>query len=198
MSEVNKPEMNTAVKCPFNPEQYKSNEIPFHGSFPWAMIQVYLGGRIHRSSWKTADDNVRLVSVPGFGPNLERYDKKNGASIWTPTQDDMVECDWVRLKEDNKPDISCPFNLGQYTLAVIMGSLPWALIQVFLGNKVHRKDWDVSDGYLYLSQKSEKPGGGEEIAQIEKMFKYGQSQSWTPTQGDLMACDWVLWKAGDR
>ncbi|MDC9591871.1 hypothetical protein PSI23_22020 [Xenorhabdus sp. XENO-10] len=43
MSEINKLD-NAGIKCPFHPDQYKSQDAvaPF-GSFPWAIAQVYLG-----------------------------------------------------------------------------------------------------------------------------------------------------------
>ncbi|MDC9614697.1 DUF2829 domain-containing protein [Xenorhabdus khoisanae] len=193
MSEVNKPDNK---QCPFNPELYKSHEIAPIGSFPWAMIQVYLGGRVHRRGWDVADAYIRLLPASGgFKPLLEKYDKEDGPTIWTPTQDDMVGCDWELLKEDNKPEIKCPFNPRQYNLAAIVGSLPWALIQVYLGNKAYRTDWHAPDEYIHLVYQSGAPGGGVEDTHIEIMHKPDHFESWTPTQEDLIACDWKLLKS---
>lgn len=193
MSEVNKPDNK---QCPFNPELYKSHEIAPIGSLPWAMIQVYLGGRVHRRGWDVADAYIRLLPASGgFKPLLEKYDKEDGPTIWTPTQNDMVGCDWELLKEDNKPEIKCPFNPRQYNLAAIVGSLPWALIQVYLGDKVYRTDWHAPDEYIHLVYQSGAPGGGVEDTHIEIMHKPDHFESWTPTQEDLIACDWKLLKS---
>ncbi|WP_143706498.1 Thoeris anti-defense Tad2 family protein, partial [Xenorhabdus innexi] len=192
MSDVNKLD-NTALPCPLNPNEYKSNEIAPIGSFPWAMIQVYLGRRVNRHVWNEADAYISLRPASGgLPPLLSKYDKKDGITIWTPTADDMMGCDWVLLKSDSKPDIKCPFNPTQYNLAAITGSLPWALIQVYLGSKVSRSSWNSSYEYIYLVQKSDVSSGGEKIAHIEKMFESEKSESWTPEQEDLMACDWKL------
>ncbi|MDX7999474.1 DUF2829 domain-containing protein [Xenorhabdus sp. Reich] len=199
MSEINKPDnLQTVLKCPLNPDQYKSNEIVPIGSFPWAMIQIYLGRRVHRRAWDVADAYIRLLPASGgFKPLLEKYDKEDGPTIWTPIQDDLVECDWDLLKADSQPDIQCPFNPSQYKLAAIEGSLPWAFIQMYLGKKVHRNGWHSPDEYLYFVPKGKRPDGGEENAHIEIMPKDGHFESWTPTQEDLMACDWKLVKTED-
>ncbi|MDE1476484.1 DUF2829 domain-containing protein [Xenorhabdus bovienii] len=93
-------------------------------------------------------------------------------------------------KLDNK---QCPFDPDQYkidTLAAPVGTSPWALIQVYLGNKVHRKDWSAPDEYIHLV-----PGNGNDVApSIQKRDKHGMLTSWQPTQEDLMACDWNLLK----
>ncbi|CAM3726536.1 DUF2829 domain-containing protein [Xenorhabdus thuongxuanensis] len=89
-------------------------------------------------------------------------------------------------------DKQCPFDPDQYkidTLAAPVGTSPWALIQVYLGNKVHRKDWDVPDEYIHLV-----PGSGNDEPEIKKRDKHGEMTSWQPTQEDLMACDWELVK----
>ncbi|MBD2798389.1 DUF2829 domain-containing protein [Xenorhabdus sp. 18] len=92
------------------------------------------------------------------------------------------------MSEINKP---CPFNPDQYkidTLAAPVGTSPWALIQVYLGNKVHRKDWDAPDEYIHLI-----PGNGNDDApEIKKRDKHGVMTAWQATQEDLMACDWKL------
>ncbi|WP_439153540.1 Thoeris anti-defense Tad2 family protein [Xenorhabdus littoralis] len=108
-----------------------------------------------------------------------------------------MECDWDLLKADSQPDIQCPFNPSQYKLAAIEGSLPWAFIQMYLGKKVHRNGWHSPDEYLYFVPKGKRPDGGEENAHIEIMPKDGHFESWTPTQEDLMACDWKLVKTED-
>ncbi|MCG3461519.1 DUF2829 domain-containing protein [Xenorhabdus bovienii] len=93
-------------------------------------------------------------------------------------------------KLDNK---QCPFDPDQYkidTLAAPAGTSPWALIQVYLGNKVHRKDWSALDEYIHLVS-----GNGNDAPEIKKRDKHGVMTSWQPTQEDLMACDWELVKS---
>ncbi|MCP9270510.1 DUF2829 domain-containing protein, partial [Xenorhabdus sp. XENO-1] len=92
---------------------------------------------------------------------------------------------------NQKVDPKCPFNPDQYSLAAPFGSFPWALSQVFLGNKLHRSDWD-SKVYVYLSDAAKnKPH------YIAKSGKYGDLP-WVPEQEDLMACDWNLLKTGPK
>ncbi|WP_426577113.1 Thoeris anti-defense Tad2 family protein [Xenorhabdus stockiae] len=96
-------------------------------------------------------------------------------------------------KLDNK---QCPFDPEQYkidTLAAPVGTSPWALIQVYLGNKVHRKDWSAPDEYIHLV-----PGSGGDAPEIRKRDKHGVMTSWQPTQEDLMACDWHLMKSSSK
>ncbi|MDE1480306.1 DUF2829 domain-containing protein [Xenorhabdus bovienii] len=69
---------------------------------------------------------------------------------------------------------------------------PWAVIQVYLGNKVHRNDWDSPNEYIHLAPESAPASGGNNLPQIEKRDKHGYLASWQPTQEDMMACDWKL------
>ncbi|MDE9447952.1 DUF2829 domain-containing protein [Xenorhabdus bovienii] len=97
----------------------------------------------------------------------------------------------VNKPESQKVELKCPFNPDQYSLAAPIGSFPWALSQVFLGNKLHRSDWD-SKIYIYLSDAAKnKPH------YIAKSGKYGDLP-WVPEQEDLMACDWNLLKTGPK
>ncbi|MBD2786607.1 DUF2829 domain-containing protein [Xenorhabdus sp. DI] len=187
MSEINKP-------YPLNPDQYKSDDVAPIGSFPWAMIQLYLGKKVHRKDWDVPNEYIQLrPASEGLPALIEQFDKHGSFTIWTPTQEDLIACDWNLLKaEDNKPEPKCPFNLDQYNLVPPVGSLPWTLIQVYLGNKAHRNDWDGPKEYIHLVQQVEASGGGEEVAHIELLDKHGNFAPWTPTQEDLLACDWNL------
>jgi serine protease inhibitor ecotin len=94
------------------------------------------------------------------------------------------------MTEVNKlDDKQYPFNPDQYPLAAPIGTSPWALIQVYLGNKVNRQDWCTPDEYIYLV-----PASGNNAPEIKKRDKHGVITSWQPTQEDLMACDWSLLK----
>ncbi|MBD2786301.1 DUF2829 domain-containing protein [Xenorhabdus sp. DI] len=99
------------------------------------------------------------------------------------------------MSEINKLDnTACPFNPEQYkidTLAAPVSTSPWALIQVYLGNKVHRKDWDAPDEYIHLILGN----SNDDAPEIKKRDKHGVMTSWQPTQEDLMACDWSLLKS---
>ncbi|AOM40417.1 Thoeris anti-defense Tad2 family protein [Xenorhabdus hominickii] len=98
MSEVNKLDNK---QCPFDPEQYKEkveiNNIAPTGSFPWAMIQLYLGYPVRRNGWN--DEYIKLVpgSTSKDGkiiPPQVWMINKNDEIIWTPTQEDLMACDW--------------------------------------------------------------------------------------------------------
>ncbi|MDE1494871.1 DUF2829 domain-containing protein [Xenorhabdus bovienii] len=105
------------------------------------------------------------------------------------------------MSEVNKPENAdtvpkCPFDPEQYKKKVDVevdgvapvGSLPWALIQVYLGKTINRSNWDTPNEYIQLTAKSD---GGEPI-HIEKHDKHGIPETWEPTPEDLMACDWEL------
>ncbi|WP_426577015.1 Thoeris anti-defense Tad2 family protein [Xenorhabdus stockiae] len=98
------------------------------------------------------------------------------------------------MSEVNKLDSTqCQINPDQYkikidTVTAPVGSCPWAIIQVYLGNKLHRSDWDTPNEYMRLTSK--KPGNNS--VYIEKSDKHGTWFSWQPTPEDLMACDWIL------
>ncbi|WP_083600988.1 Thoeris anti-defense Tad2 family protein [Xenorhabdus thuongxuanensis] len=74
------------------------------------------------------------------------------------------------------------------TVTAPVGSCPWAIIQVYLGNKLHRSDWDTPNEYMRLTSKKQ----GNDSVYIEKRDKHGTWFSWQPTPEDLMACDWIL------
>ncbi|MDC9596189.1 Thoeris anti-defense Tad2 family protein [Xenorhabdus anantnagensis] len=87
---------------------------------------------------------------------------------------------------DNK---KCPFDLSKYKsndVVAPIGSLPWAIIQVYMGKIVARSEWETPDEYIALTVKNP-----DSASHIDKHDKYGVS-NWQPTSGDLMACDWVL------
>ncbi|MDE1484319.1 Thoeris anti-defense Tad2 family protein [Xenorhabdus bovienii] len=105
------------------------------------------------------------------------------------------------MSDVNKPENAdtvpkCPFDPEQYKKKVDVevdgvapvGSLPWALIQVYLGKTINRSNWDTPNEYIQLTAKSD---GGEPI-HIEKHDKHGIPETWEPTPEDLMACDWEL------
>ncbi|CDG21614.1 conserved protein of unknown function [Xenorhabdus poinarii G6] len=71
------------------------------------------------------------------------------------------------------------------------GSFPWAIIKVYSGGQVYRKDWSASGEYIYLVA-----GDGNDIAPEVKMRdKHGILISWQPAQDDMMAHDWTLLKS---
>ncbi|MDC9591641.1 DUF2829 domain-containing protein [Xenorhabdus sp. XENO-10] len=104
------------------------------------------------------------------------------------------------MSEINKPEdttLNCPFEPSQYKKKVDVevdgippvGSLPWALIQVYLGKVLSRSKWNANE-YIQLSAKND----GSEPVHIEKHDKNNIPQTWEPTPEDLMACDWGLVK----
>ncbi|REF27182.1 hypothetical protein BDD26_1929 [Xenorhabdus cabanillasii] len=74
MSDVNKLDNK---QCSFDPEQYKAHVTVSYkidndvsapvGSFPWAMIQVYLGNNVRRNVWDankySRKVNCKLVAI---------------------------------------------------------------------------------------------------------------------------------------
>ncbi|OKP05664.1 hypothetical protein Xedl_00146 [Xenorhabdus eapokensis] len=97
MSDVNKLDDK---QCPFDPEQYqvnvKVNDVVPEGSFPWALIQVYVGKSARRKGWDAQVEYIKLLpdSTGNNGlPQIEVVDKE-GATSWQPTQEDMMACDW--------------------------------------------------------------------------------------------------------
>ncbi|OKP03622.1 Thoeris anti-defense Tad2 family protein [Xenorhabdus eapokensis] len=76
----------------------------------------------------------------------------------------------VTTKIDN--DITAP-----------IGSSPWALIQVYLGKKVCRRNWTYPFEYIHLVPDSSPL--------IEKR-QQDNITAWQPTPEDLTACDWEL------
>ncbi|CDG21612.1 conserved protein of unknown function [Xenorhabdus poinarii G6] len=94
-------------------------------------------------------------------------------------------------KLDNK---KCPFDLSKYKsndVVAPVGSVPWAIIQVYEGKAVGRTEWNSLAEYIHLSTKNDGSGP----IHIEKHNKDGISESWEPTPEDLMACDWELIKS---
>ncbi|WP_340611143.1 Thoeris anti-defense Tad2 family protein [Xenorhabdus bharatensis] len=94
-------------------------------------------------------------------------------------------------------DKQCPFDPEQYKKKVDVevdgippvGSLPWALIQVYLGKVLSRSKWNTNE-YIQLSAKNDD----SEPVHIEKHDKNNIPQAWEPTPEDLMACDWSFLK----
>ncbi|PHM51004.1 Thoeris anti-defense Tad2 family protein [Xenorhabdus sp. KK7.4] len=86
-------------------------------------------------------------------------------------------------------DKQCPFDLSKYKsndVVAPIGSLPWAIIQVYEGKAVGRTEWNSLPEYIHLSTKNDGSGP----IHIEKHNKDGISETWEPTHEDLMACDW--------
>ncbi|PHM74902.1 Thoeris anti-defense Tad2 family protein [Xenorhabdus kozodoii] len=104
MSDVSKPESHNAdLKCPFNPEDYKvkiNDTVAPVGSYPWAIIQVYLGAKIRRSHWAVPDEYLRLAGMPDDLPYIEKR-KKDDVTRWQPTQEEMFACDWSLWKPES-------------------------------------------------------------------------------------------------
>ncbi|WP_083600886.1 Thoeris anti-defense Tad2 family protein [Xenorhabdus thuongxuanensis] len=86
--------MSENKQCPFNPDQYQNKDVvvPF-GSFPWAIVQVYLGKKVYRSNWNFPVEYIRLAGVPDDSPYIEKYNSGN-STHWQSTQEDMLACDW--------------------------------------------------------------------------------------------------------
>ncbi|MBD1228474.1 Thoeris anti-defense Tad2 family protein [Xenorhabdus griffiniae] len=87
----------------------------------------------------------------------------------------------------------CPFNRDQYdigydNITVPAGTSAWALSLVYL----HRNGWNAPIEHMRLAHKSEVGSADDGAAYIEKSDKNGYWSHWTPTQEDLMACDWKL------
>ncbi|MGJ0578219.1 Thoeris anti-defense Tad2 family protein [Xenorhabdus bovienii] len=106
MSKVNKPENNAALKCPFDPNQYHTDNekiaVPV-GSSAWALSQIFLGKQVHRSGWNAPIEHMRLAhkseagSADDGAAYIEKSDKDGYWSRWTPTQEDLLACDWNLL-----------------------------------------------------------------------------------------------------
>ncbi|WP_338885248.1 MW1434 family type I TA system toxin [Xenorhabdus sp. TH1] len=91
----------------------------------------------------------------------------------------------------NSPEKQCQIIPAQYKIDAVtapVGSCPWAIIQVYLGNKLHRSDWDAPGEHMRLTS----PSTDNTPAYIEKSDKHGLWFPWQPTPEDLMACDWHL------
>ncbi|SFN98552.1 Thoeris anti-defense Tad2 family protein [Xenorhabdus japonica] len=120
MSEVNKPEnLNAEKQCKIIPAQYKIDTVTAPvGSCPWAMIQVYLGNKLHRSDWDAPGEHMRLTShEPVY---IEKSNKHGEWFPWQPTPDDLMACDWHLVKSGAKPQpTDCMLN---FDLVVGTGS----------------------------------------------------------------------------
>ncbi|BET95191.1 Thoeris anti-defense Tad2 family protein [Xenorhabdus taiwanensis] len=99
MSAINKLDSNIAQQCSFTPDQFKVNvttkidndiTAPI-GSFPWAIIQVYLGKKVFRRNWTDPVEYIQLVS--DSSPLIEKRQQDN-ITAWQPTPEDLTACDW--------------------------------------------------------------------------------------------------------
>ncbi|CDG17329.1 Thoeris anti-defense Tad2 family protein [Xenorhabdus doucetiae] len=110
MSKINKLD-NTDLNCPFNPDQYKKkvdvevDGVPPIGSLPWALIQVYLGKVVSRSSWDDSNEYIQLTTKSdGSAPvHIEKHDQQSFPYDWEPTPEDLISCDWQLVKIEPKP-----------------------------------------------------------------------------------------------
>ncbi|CDG21481.1 conserved protein of unknown function [Xenorhabdus poinarii G6] len=140
MSETNKLD-NTDLQCPFDPDQYqtKIDSVAPVGSFPWAIIQVYLGAGVSRRGWDSSEEYIKLIpgSIGNDGKNIPPQiwvvDKDN-EQVWTPTQDDLTACDW----EDVRAISGCP---GGSMLA----------FEIKLGVKANNSETPWQWGYVGVS-----------------------------------------------
>ncbi|WP_338884025.1 MW1434 family type I TA system toxin [Xenorhabdus sp. TH1] len=98
-------------------------------------------------------------------------------------------------KSDSNIAQQCSFTPDQFKVNVTVttkidnditapiGSSPWALIQVYLGKKVCRRNWSYPVEYIHLVSDSSPL--------IEKRNQ-DNITTWQPTPEDLTACDWEL------
>ncbi|PHM68681.1 MW1434 family type I TA system toxin [Xenorhabdus sp. KJ12.1] len=92
MSDVNR--LDDSNKCSFTPDQFntKVDNVAPVGSFPWAMIQVYLGSNVRRNVW---DTNTYIYGNKiGTSDQAINQANKEGVFAWNPEQQDMLACDW--------------------------------------------------------------------------------------------------------
>ncbi|MCC8382031.1 MW1434 family type I TA system toxin [Xenorhabdus sp. PB30.3] len=102
MSDVNKLDDKS---CSFDPDQFnaKVDNVAPVGSFPWAMIQVYLKKPVGRSGWAS---NVYLIPEYDNSGNLiyiQQSDANGNPSTWVPEPKDMLACDWELVKIKLRP-----------------------------------------------------------------------------------------------
>ncbi|WP_338885093.1 MW1434 family type I TA system toxin [Xenorhabdus sp. TH1] len=123
MSDVNKLD---STQCSFDPEQYQykktidvevDNVAP-DGSFPWALIQVYVGKLVRRNGWDAQVEYIKLLPASTENntlPQIEVTDKE-GTTPWQPIQEDMIACDWKLLEsvcpEDNMLEFDLEIGVG--------------------------------------------------------------------------------------
>ncbi|PHM46014.1 hypothetical protein Xmau_00407 [Xenorhabdus mauleonii] len=106
------------------------------------------------------------------------------------------------MSEVNKPENKNPANLcqidpKQYQIDAAtapVGSFPWAMIQVYKGKNLRRKDWDSPDQYLRLISSKEVEAGTEQNDYIEAHDKHGHWKPWIPNVEDMVECDWEVVK----
>ncbi|CDG19502.1 Thoeris anti-defense Tad2 family protein [Xenorhabdus doucetiae] len=100
MSEINKLDNK---QCSFDPDQYKKkidvDDVAPIGSFPWAIIKLYLGQKVRRNSWASPYEHIKLTpsSTGSDGKNIPPQIwviDKDDEQIWVPEQEDMMACDW--------------------------------------------------------------------------------------------------------
>ncbi|MDE9564425.1 DUF2829 domain-containing protein [Xenorhabdus bovienii] len=103
----------------------------------------------------------------------------------------------INKQENKKSEYKYSINPYQYrikvnidTITAPVGSFPWAVIQVYFGNKLYRKNWNSPTEYVRLIPSQ---SNNDEIY-IEKNDRYDQWMPWLPTPQDLMACDWDFMK----
>ncbi|MDC9591515.1 DUF2829 domain-containing protein [Xenorhabdus sp. XENO-10] len=125
MTEFNNPaNMDTNQKCLFDPEQYKvkykthtiveiDNDVTAPvGSFPWAMIQLYIGKEMSRKDWNSVGEYIRFSHErTDLSPQIEKGNENGPLSMWQPTQKDMMACDW-QFFESEKDVLSADITLG--------------------------------------------------------------------------------------
>ncbi|MDC9598538.1 Thoeris anti-defense Tad2 family protein [Xenorhabdus anantnagensis] len=131
MSEVNKPESSADLKCPFNPDQYNLS-APV-GSFPWALSQMFLGNKLHRSDW-APNTYVYHSDATKDRPLYISSLGKNCDYPWSPEQQDMIACDWTLLKpETGKPILSFLIASRKSQRALSWGGSSWG----YYGNNIY-------------------------------------------------------------
>ncbi len=136
MSDVNKLDNK---QCPFDPDQYQykktidvevDNVAP-DSSFPWALIQVYIGKLVRRNGWDAQVEYIKLL--PGSTenntlPQIEVTDKE-GTTSWQPTQEDLMACDWVLLPKVTPVECMLSFDLTSGTeTSSHFGNIGWGYI----------------------------------------------------------------------
>ncbi|WP_446470808.1 Thoeris anti-defense Tad2 family protein [Xenorhabdus stockiae] len=94
----------------YEPIEPKIKSIEFNdsvgapvGTFPWAIIQVYLKKPVRRSGWAS---NVYLIPEYDNSGNLtyiQQSDADGNPSTWVPEPKDMLACDWELVKIKPKP-----------------------------------------------------------------------------------------------
>ncbi|MBD2793462.1 Thoeris anti-defense Tad2 family protein [Xenorhabdus szentirmaii] len=99
----------------------------------------------------------------------------------------------VNKPENKKMGYECQIKPDDYkikakvelsnSITAPVGSFPWAIIQLYLGNQRYRKDWDSPMQYLYL-----KPQSSAEQTYMQVHDKHGHWKDWKPDQEDMVSC----------